>query len=202
MRNARRNSAKLLASLALVAGAAGVAGLGTYGSFTSTTSASTDVGSGIVKLDLANQAARGLNVAVSSMVPGDYAQRAVTLTRATDSEAFASVGLTTAAGQDNLLGTGGAGLVLSIDACSAAWVKDTVTDDLTCPGTTTGVLAAGPITRTATLNNVTAPLNGAGRVASLRIQLSLPVAADNRYQNLTNTVGFSFVATQRAGMAR
>ncbi|KQY64714.1 TasA family protein [Nocardioides sp. Root140] len=199
----RKHSVKILASAGLVIAAAGVAGLGTYGSFTSTTSASTNVGTGTVKLDLANQATRGLDIAVTSMVPADYAQRAVQLTRSATSESFGSVTLKTSLTTDNLLKTGSDGLKLQIDACSAPWVKAAGSNDLTCSGTTTVVLASGAATQTdVALPKALADLDSATRVANLRIQLSLPQTANNDYQGLSNAVNVDFTATQRAGQAQ
>ncbi|WP_067435798.1 TasA family protein [Nocardioides jensenii] len=202
-KSGRKNSVKLLASAALVVAAAGVAGLGTYGSFTSSTAASTNVGSGTVKLDMSNQATRGLDVAVTNMVPADTAQRAVQLTRSATSEAFGALTLKTTMTTDNLLKTGADGLKLQIDACSSPWTKAATTNDLTCTGTTTSVLAAGSALQTnVALPQALTDLNGAAKVSNLRIQLSLPLAADNTYQTLSNAVNFEFTATQRAGEAR
>ncbi|KRF13802.1 hypothetical protein ASG90_13295 [Nocardioides sp. Soil797] len=199
----RKNSTKLVASAVLVVAAAGVAGLGTYGSFTSTTSASTAVGTGTVKLDMSGQATRGLDVAVTNMVPGDYAQRAVQLTRSATSEAFGGVTLKSTLSTDNALKTGTDGLKLQIDACSVPWTKSGSSNDLTCSGTTTVVLALGNATQAdVALPKAATDLNASGKTANLRIQVSLPQAADNTYQGLNNTVAFDFTATQRAGEAR
>ena len=80
----RKNVTKVLASVVLVGGAASVAGLGTFGAFTSTTSATESVSAGRVVIDMTNQAARGLDIAASNLVPGDTIQRAVQLTRGVD----------------------------------------------------------------------------------------------------------------------
>ncbi|MDN5896405.1 MAG: hypothetical protein L0H93_20595 [Nocardioides sp.] len=199
--NRRKHSVKLLASAALVLGAAGVAGLGTYGSFTSSTSASTAVGTGTVQLDMSGQATRGLDVAVTKMVPGDIAQRAVQLTRSSTSDAFGAITLTSTTTNDNLLKSGTNGLKLQVDACDTAWIKQ-ANNQLSCSGTTTPVLATGSVTQAnASLPKALETLNGSTSVANLRIQLSLPEAADNTYQGLENTVKFDFTATQRAGKA-
>lgn len=198
----RKNSTKIVASAVLVVAAAGVAGLGTYGSFTSTTAADTSVGTGTVKLDMTSQATRGLDVAVTNMVPGDYAQRAVQLTRSATSESFGGVTLKSTLATDNVLKSGTDGLKLAIDACSVEWVKS-ATNDLTCAGTTAVVLASGSATQTdVALAKATTDLNATGKVANLRIQLSLPQNADNTYQGLNNSVNVAFTATQRAGEAR
>ena len=201
-KSGRKNSVKLLASAALVVGAAGVAGLGTFGSFTSSTAADTAVGTGTVELVMANQATRGLDVAITNMVPGDTAQRAVQLTRATGSETFAGITLTSSLRDDNLLKSGANGLQLQVDGCSVAWVKAPTTNELTCSGTTTPVLATGVATNTdVSLPAALVGLNDAS-IANLRLQVSLPQAADNAYQNLNNSLKVSFTATQRVGEAR
>ena len=201
-RTRRRNSTKIVASAALVVAAAGVAGLGTFGSFTSATSASESVATGTVKIDLANQAARGLDVAATNMVAGDYAQRAVQLTRSATSESLGSLKLTTTAATANLLKSGTDGLKVAIDSCATPWAKSASANDLVCAGTVTSVLAKGAVDRTdVDLPAALTTLN-ADRTANLRIEVSLPQAANNDYQNLTNSVGFAFTATQRTAEAR
>ncbi|WP_299057499.1 hypothetical protein [uncultured Nocardioides sp.] len=197
--NRRSTSAKLLASVVLVAGAAGVAGLGTFGSFTSSTAADQAVSTGRVTLNSAGQATRGFDVPAANLVPGDTVQRAVQLTRANDSEGFGSVKLSTA-GASNLLTTDTTnGLKLKVDQCSVAWVKAATSNELTCSGTTTTVVAQrAVIGQNLDLGaSVRDALNGSGKVANLRAELVLPVGADNAFQGLTNTVTFTFDATQR-----
>ncbi|WP_299057497.1 TasA family protein [uncultured Nocardioides sp.] len=193
----RRTSAKVLASVVLVAGAAGVAGLGTFGSFTSSTAADQSVSTGTVTLTSAGQATRGLDVAATNLVPGDTVQRAVQLTRASTSETFGSVKLTTTAASSNLLTTDANGLKLKVDQCSVAWVK-AANNELTCSGTTTNLVAQrAVIGQNLDLGAATTSLNSADKVANLRAELVLPTAADNSFKNLSNTVTFTFDATQR-----
>ncbi|MCH1868502.1 TasA family protein [Nocardioides sp. CFH 31398] len=195
----RSTSAKVLASVVLVAGAAGVAGLGTFGSFTSSTAADQAVSSGKVTLSSAGQATRGFDVAASNLVPGDTVQRAVQLTRANDSETFGSVKLTTTAASSNLLTSDATnGLKLKVDQCSVAWTKAANSNELTCSGTTTNLVAQrAVIGQNLDLGAATTALNGSGKVANLRAELVLPTAADNTFQGLSNTVTFTFDATQR-----
>ena len=129
--SSRRNTAKILASVALVAGAASVAGLGTFGAFTSTTSASQEVATGKLTIGLTQSATAGTTIAASNLVPGDTVQRAVTLTRSSDTEAFGSVKLTTSPTVSNLLSSDAAnGLQLKLDQCSVAWTKVGATSEL------------------------------------------------------------------------
>ena len=190
---------KILASVVLVGGAASVAGLGTFGAFTSTTTATEQVAAGKVVLTNA-EGVQGLKVAATNMVPGDVAERTVTLTRDTDSEAFGSVRLTTAATASNLLTTDGTnGLQLKVDQCSAAWSKPANGGALTCSGSISTVIAARPVVGSALdLGAVTESLNAGGRTANLRVTVTLPASADNSFQGLSNTINFTFDATQRA----
>lgn len=203
--NARKNTTKVLASVVLVAGAASVAGLGTFGSFTDTTSASENVSNGRIDIDL-TQGDKAVLVEATGLVPGDTAQRAVTLTRGSKegaSEKFGTVSLSTVGSQSNALTSDTTnGLKLSVDQCSVPWVT-AADNSLTCSGTTTSVLASSPVIGTnRSLPVATTALNGADKVSYLRLQLVLPTAADNTFQGLTNGIGFTFDATQRANENR
>ncbi|WP_134741503.1 TasA family protein [Nocardioides sp. 503] len=199
------SSTKILASVVLVAGAASVAGLGTFGAFTSTTSASEAVGTGKVVLGLTQHASLGTTVAATNLVPGDTVQRAVVLTRSNDTEAFGSVKLTTAGGTANKLTTDQTdGLKLAVDQCTTGWTKATGSNDLTCVGgTVTNLIASRPVVGTnLDLAAATTALNSNAAAANLRVTLTLPEAADNTFQGLSNTVAFTFDATQRAATSK
>lgn len=202
----RSSSTKILASVVLVAGAASVAGLGTFGAFTSTTSASESVGTGKVVIGLTQHATLGTTVAATNLVPGDVVQRAVTLTRSADTEAFGSVKLTTAGSTANLLTSNVSdGLQLAIDQCTGGtWTKAASTNDLTCTGgTVTSIVAARPVVGTnLDLGAATTALNAAGAKSELRLTVSLPSTADNNFQGLSNTISFTFDATQRAAQSK
>jgi hypothetical protein len=196
---ASSTAVKIFASVVLVGGAASVAGLGTFGAFTSTTTASESVASGKVVLSSAAGAV-SMATPVTDMVPGDVAQRAVTLTRSSDTTSFGSVKLTTTAATSNLLTSGAAnGLTMKIDQCSVAWTKAATTNDLTCSGTTTAVVAQrAVIGADLDLGAATTALNASGANSYLRVSVSLPAAADNTFQGLSNTLTFTFDGTQRA----
>ena len=202
----RRTSAtRVAASVALVAGATAVAGLGTFGSFTSSTEATEAVGSGQTKITMADQGGQGLSVPAVNLVPGDTVERAVQLTRAEATEGFGSVKLTTTAGATPSILTSDAtdGLQLSIDQCSTAWVKAADSTKMSCSGKVTSILAAGPaLGADRDLGEVTKTLNGETKVSNLRVSLALPQSADNRFQLKSDTVNFTFNATQRAAEAR
>jgi spore coat-associated protein N len=199
----RKNTAKIFASVVLVGGAASVAGLGTFGSFTDTTSVDQSVGAGKVDIGLSQHATAGTTVAATNLVPGDTIQRAVTLTRSAETEKFGSVLLTTTAGTANLLSSDATnGLQLKVDQCSVAWVK-AADASLTCSGTTTAVLASRAVTgANLDLAAATTALNAVGAASNLRLQLSLPVSADNNFQGLNNVITFKFDATQRTAENR
>jgi spore coat-associated protein N len=196
---ASSTAVKIFASVVLVGGAASVAGLGTFGAFTSTTTASETVTSGKVILSSAAGAV-SMATSVADMVPGDVAQRAVTLSRSTETTSFGSVKLTTAGSAANVLTSNAVnGLQLKIDQCSVAWTKAATTNDLTCSGTTTAVVAQRAVIGTdIDLAAATTSLNASGATSFLRVSVSLPTTADNAYQGLTNTLTFTFDGTQRA----
>jgi len=199
----RTTAVKIFASVVLVGGAASVAALGTYGSFTSTTTASEAVSTTKVVLNSA-AGVRGLSVAASDLVPGDTVQRTVTLSRSNDTDSFGSVKLTTAGTTSNLLTSDATnGLQMKVDQCSVAWVKPANSNDLTCSGTTTNVVAQrAVIGSNLDLGAATTALNAVGATSNLRVTLTLPTAADNTFQGLSNTVNFTFDATQRTAEVR
>jgi spore coat-associated protein N len=200
---ARTTAVKIFASVVLVGGAAAVAALGTYGSFTSTTSASENVSTGKVVLNSAG-GVRGLSIDAVNLVPGDTVQRSIVLSRSSDTESFGSVKVTTTGTTANLLTSDATnGLQLKVDQCSVAWVKAGGTNDLTCSGTTTPIVAQrAVIGSNLDLGAATTALNAAGATSNLRVTLTVPTAADNTFQGLSNTVNFTFDATQRAAEAR
>lgn len=193
-------AAKVFASVVLVGGAASVAGLGTFGSFTSTTDASAAVASGKVEMTLNGATSAGL-VQATGLVPGDSVQRAITLARSADSETFGSVTMTTASTSPSVL-TGDAtnGLQVRVDQCPTAWTA-AAGNALTCSGQITSVVAPRQVLGTdvpmaAALTNL---LNGTTPTAYLKVTLSLPTTADNAFQSKSDSIKFSFTATQRTG---
>ncbi len=204
--SSRKSVTRVAASVALVAGATAVAGLGTFGSFTSTTDATEAVSSGQTKITMSGQASQGLDVPAVNLVPGDTVERAVQLVRAEETEGFGTVALTTtsAVGVPTILTTNPkAGLQLSIDQCSVAWVTVEKTKNLQCNGDLTKILSGAPaVEADRDLAAVTKTLNGEGKVSNLRLTLALPQDADNDFQLQSDAVKFVFDATQRAAEAR
>ncbi|MCO4236271.1 TasA family protein [Pseudarthrobacter raffinosi] len=195
----KTTSGKILASVALVGTAAAVAGMGTYGAFTgTTTTVDQQVTAGTVDIDLTDPGT--LNVAVAGLLPGDSVEKFATL-KNTGNSTLNTVTLTTNAAVSSLLTTDATnGLQVTIDACNVAWTVVAAAPD-TCSGTQTAVLANGSIIGTgkalANLASVTA-----GSSDRLKITTSLPTSADNTFQGLTSTIGFTFDATQRTAAVR
>ncbi|NPC96633.1 TasA family protein [Nocardioides sp. zg-DK7169] len=200
-RPARRATAtKVVASVALLAGAASVAGLGTFGAFTDTTTADQDVATGTVRLGALDSS---ISEQVTGLVPGDWIERPVTLTRAQDSETFGSLKLTTTV-TDIKGGMGAAvdGPQLAVDACSVAWVpKSEGSKELTCPAGPESVVTARPVLGSFSLNDVVPALNEEAAVAHLRVTLKLPATAGEEFKNASAKVRFTFDAVQRNGQA-
>ncbi|WP_166390510.1 TasA family protein [Nocardioides ochotonae] len=199
--NRRSNATKVIASVALLAGAASVAGLGTFGAFTDTTAADQKVSTGTVEFDGLKT---GLGVDVAGMVPGDWIERPLTLTRAANSVDFGTVTLTTTATGDALLTSDVTnGLQLAIDACDVEW-KVNADKSMTCSGTAASpapLVEGAVLGADRTLTGVAAALNKAGKESHLRVTLTLPKAAGNDFRNLSTTVKFDLTATQRDGKA-
>ena len=195
---------KVLASAVVLGAAATVAGLGTFGTFTSTTSASEQVASGTVAIELgAAGATNRLSVGASGLVPDDTVQRAVQLAN-TGTQDLAAIVLTTVASPSSKLDTDTLnGLQLSIQSCSVPWTEGGSAPAYTysCTGGTTAtVLSARPVIgANMTLSNLSSV--AASRTDYLLVTLKLPTNADNTFQGLSSTVGFTFAGTQRAGLA-
>lgn len=193
----------VMATIGLLGVTAAVVGGLAFATFTSTTSATQNVNSGTVAFASLTPSGTGqrLSVAATDIAPGDTIQRAVTLTNTgTVNMDTSAVRLTTSATTSSLLDTGSNGLTMTIDKCSVAWTESAFPYTYTCGGTTTSVLASGPvIVANAALANInTAPATP----NHLRLTLTLPTAADNTYQNQASVISYSFAGTQRAGTNR
>lgn len=191
----KTTSGKILASAALLGTAAAVAGMGTFGGFTSTTSASTvvDVATTVIGLDGQN-AAGGLSVPAAGLLPGDRAERLVSLSNLGTGD-FGSITLSAIPSTANALSTDKVnGLKLTVESCAAAWTA-TTSAGFTCTPGAVPVLTGLPIAGTNELGNL-ASLT-AGKADNLKVTVALPKTADNSFQGLKNTIDFSFDATQR-----
>lgn len=178
--------------------AAGVGGAA-FASFTGSTSASQSVGSGTLSLSGigTNAAGNRLTVAATEIAPGDTIQRAVTITT-NGTVAIDGMELTTAASLSSDLDTDVTdGLQMTIDRCSVAWTESAFPYTYTCGGTTSTVLASTSVIGTGrALSNI---VTTAGATNHLRVTLTLPTSADDTFQNLDSTIGYTFDAIQRNG---
>ena len=193
----RSNTMKILGSAVLVAGAAGVAGLGTFGAFTSTTGANQDVDSSNVTIGI-TAGPQDIGVAVpANFLAGDTVHRSVTLSRV--GQNFGSVSLTTASSVNSILTSDTVlGLQYTVDMCAVPWTKTGPV--LSCTPGSTSVLVSRPAVSpvTALPPAVTSALNTTGS-AYLRVAMTLPLAATDAFEDKSDTVSFTFDATQRAG---
>jgi spore coat-associated protein N len=200
---------KVLASLALVGTAAGVAGLGTYGAFVSTTDAHTKVGSGTVIMALGAEggAENRLNLAANGLVAGDTVQRAVKLSNA-GTEDFAAITLATkavpaveGAKLPGLVTDSTHGLQLLIQSCSVAWTETGISPAFSykCEGDTGTILDNRPVVLATPVNLGLEALK-AHHSDNLLVTMTLPAAATQSVAGQGSTIGFTFTATQRAGI--
>jgi hypothetical protein len=193
---ARRNTAKIFATVALVASAGAVAGIGTYGAYTDTTTADVSVGSAKVSV-LMNNNDQGIHVDAKGMVPGDKVVFPVSVKRAAGSVELGDLTLQTTITNQNALTDA---LRLTVDSCSKAW---TVSGSaVTCSGTTTNVSTDGGLVG----NGATSAW---GQTASwvpnlnnntpvyLRATLTLPSSAGNNTAGLTTGIIWTLTGTQR-----
>lgn len=201
--NLKSTSSKVLASAALLAAAAGVAGMGTYGGFTASTSASTAVKAATVKLT-GGETSR-LNVAAAGAIPGDSMQRTFTLANGGDQD-LTGITLTTAASPSSVLDQDTKdGLQMQIDRCPVAWIEGGTAPSYTytCPGAgnqIATVLASSPVIGGFPLSTLNS--KAVGGTDYLRVTLSVPASADNRFQGQSSTIGFAFNAAFRQAGAK
>ena len=199
----KSTSGKILASVALVGTAAAVAGMGTFGTFSGSTNASQDVSTDKVSISLGSTSPLQITAA-AGMLPGDSVERLITLTNDGSSD-LASVALTTAlpagAVQNILTSDTTNGLQLTIESCTQAWTvvaNGPDTCDVPAPATSAVVLPKRAILGTdLALGNLAAKTTGQSDY--LKITTSLPVNADNAFQDKTATINFTFTALQPAG---
>jgi hypothetical protein len=190
----KTTSGKILASAALLGTAAAVAGIGTFGGFTSTTSASTvvDVATTVIGLD-GQDAVSGLSVPAAGLLPGDRAERLLTLSNKGTGE-FGSVTLTTTASIGNALSTDQThGLKLTVENCAVKWTATAST--ASCAPGAMPVLTDLPIAGIRESGGLLTA--GAGKADNLKVTVALPKTADNSFQGLKNTTVSPFDATQR-----
>jgi hypothetical protein len=190
----------LLGGVALVA--LGILSFNAYAAFTGTASYNQSVSTGTMSIVLADEdsATLAYNLAGSNLAPGDTMQRALKLTLGGTVSAGSVTVQAADAGQNALDDGAGVDLQLTIQVCDQAW-SETVNGGIptyACGGTTETVMAATDlgdvITGAQTLDAQHLDLGG---VNHLRLTWTLPGAADNTLQNLSNTISLTFASTQR-----
>ena len=144
-----------------------------------------------------------ITTAASNIAPGDTIDRVIDLTPAGTSGIFNGWTLTTT-GSGNALDTqcssacNGDGLQLQVDLCSVAWTGTVATTAYTCSGSQSAVLAStNVIVTNASLSNMS---NSA--INRLRVRMTFPGGSSNddtNFQNLSETITFTFHGVQRAG---
>jgi spore coat-associated protein N len=192
---------KVLLTTAAVGVAGSMAGLGTFATFTDDASGGTAIDSGVVSISVpANGPSNRLSVAATDIVPGDTIQRAVDLlVDSTTTSDLSSITLTTTAASSNVLTSDAAhGLQLEVKRCSVPWTEAGTAPayTYTCSGTESSVLASRAIIGSGVgLSNLAL---ASGSTNNLRVMVTLPTTADDTFQNLSNTVTYTFTGTQRA----
>ncbi|MGY1688551.1 TasA family protein [Geodermatophilus sp. SYSU D01105] len=186
---------KVVGSLGVLGAAAAVAGLGTFGTFTdSTTPVSTQVASGTVNLDLAEDPAT-IAAPVAQFVPGDRMSRAVTLVNRGDSP-MSSVSLTVTQAAGSTLTSA---LRLSVQSCAQPWTASGAGH--TCATGARDVVTRGGVLRSDEPLLTSASLTPGGR-DHLVFTIELPNGTGNEFQGKTATLSLTFTGTQRGGTAR
>lgn len=186
-----------------------VLGVGAYATWTDTEADQVDIVSGTlgIVLGASGTTANRLDVAAQDIAPGDTISRAVDLTN-DGSIDLASITLTTVGQNGTALYNGTDGLDLKLAECSVAWTETVDSNgayNYACSGT-----AAYPIGTSTTYDSVqqtSRALEGVaalapGETSHLLVAMTLPQSADNSYQGLSETIGFTFDAIQRDGTAK
>ena len=194
---------KLLTSAAVIGAAASIAGLGTYATWTSSTAAQNQtVSAGTVQIALGST--NRLTTNATGLVPGDTVERAVDLDGpASGISGIGSVSLGTSVGASTLLDSDTTnGLHINVDSCPSAWTESGTAPAYTysCSGSVTSLVSNQPLVGNFNL----AGLNSmnVGGVDHLRVKLTLPATAPTTMMGLSDTIGYVFTATARAGTSR
>jgi spore coat-associated protein N len=123
------------------------------------------------------------------LVPGQAVERIFRISNRSDDE-FGSIRLRTVATRISLLDSDPVnGLQLSLDACSVPW-EERLDDSYSCPGREAVVLAPRAVIGDVALDGLSTTRPGGSD--HLRLTMSLPGSADNRFQGQTSQIHFSF----------
>jgi hypothetical protein len=132
---------------------------------------------------------------VAKLAPGDSAQRVLEL-RYRGRGRFAAVVLRVRGFNHSLLGSGSAGLRLTIERCSKKWTKNRRTRTYWCHGKRRVVLGARAIgsRQPFRLRRLSAR---AGRTDHLRVTVGLPLRAGNELQHRVSRLVYAFTGVAR-----
>jgi hypothetical protein len=125
---------------------------------------------------------------IPSLVPGETTSRLIDLHEASP------LNLTTTASRSSLLDTDRVnGLQMQIDACNVDWTA-TVQGTFSCKGVGSVLAPERPL-----IQNQIALSASSVTPVHLRVDLSLPTSADNRFQGLRSTVRWTFTSASSNG---
>lgn len=190
------NSRRILATIGVVGAIGALGAAGTYSLWTDSESVGPQsVAAGTVNLA---QAGGTFNVAATGVAPGDTVDRIVDISNAGSID-FAGVSLSVT-NSGTALVTDAQGLRMQMDACSVPWTPAGAA--YTCSGTTTAVVADRAVNGTTGVAMSGLASLTAGGTDRVRVRLTLPTAAPNGLQGLTESLTYTMTATQRAGMAK
>ena len=190
------NLSKVLGTLLVIGIAGSTVSYGTFATFTATASNSGNTFS-TGTLNLTTVPASGSAIlSLANMKPGDSIARGVSVENS--GSINASLALSTSTAAANALTTDTTnGLKLLVEKCVTAFGGTT-------PETCTGGSGVSIPTQTVIGTNMALPaLNaGAANKHHYLVTVSLPSTADNTFQGLTQTLTFTWNATQVAGTAQ
>jgi hypothetical protein len=195
----RNLAAKVVGTVIVLGATAAVAGLGTFGNFTgSTTPVDTQVGSGVVSIDLTAAAAyANVQFPQGGMRPGDSFATPFDLVN--DGETtLSSVSARMVATRSSLLDSDeDDGLQLTLESCDRSW--SVVGQGYACGGSVTEFYA-GPLAGEHQLDGALSL--AADGVDHLLARIALPTTAGNEMQGQVTALSVVFSAVQREGAAR
>jgi hypothetical protein len=203
-RIARRRPGKwtLLSGISLIA--VGVLSFNAYASFTATASYDQAITSGTMTLVLDDEdsATIAYNLAGSNLAAGDTMQRALSLTfGGTVTAQSLTLGASDDGSPTALVDGTANGMTIIIETCDQPW-DETVNGGIPtydCAGTDAVVLSSRTVDN---LIDSDATLTGANNLTltgenHLRVTWTLPSAAGNAFQGLSDTVSLSMTSNQR-----
>ncbi|MHB1734446.1 MAG: TasA family protein [Ferrimicrobium acidiphilum] len=156
-------------------------------------------------IDLTSGSASTLTVAADNIIPGDSIQRLMQLNNTgTGTIGNVSLSASFATNPTALVTSSTGGLQFEAQTCSTSWTATSLPgggDSYSCSGTTSTAIASEPIDALAATTPT--PLSGLSTIApggsqDVVLTLTLPRTDGNTYQALTQTIAYTFVATQAA----